>query len=237
MNVQKLIAGVLLSAVLPGAAMAAQGSFAISGVAVNLIDLDTTDGVTPSITFHGERGGSGISVQYKPGNQYIWDYHDSFGTVNNSSQWAIVESGVGSKSLNLAAEMLDANASAESSAYFETNFTVSKNTLAIFSLPYTFSLTKSSNEFLENKFNFSASVPGSFFNTDYTFKRGQVSSTLFGEVNTGSNAAEGYFHMSASIFASGSGAPPVPEPGTYAMLLAGLGAIAWRLRQRNVTSA
>lgn len=39
-------------------------------------------------------------------------------------------------------------------------------------------------------------------------------------------------HISAIHLAAG-GIPPVPEPETYAMLLAGLGVVGWRLRSRQ----
>lgn len=234
MNLKKLIAMTLLPLVLPGAAMATQASFTVSGVTVNLIDLDATDGVTPAITFLNEYGGASYTVQHQPGNQYSWDY-TAMGTVTHSSQWAFAEATKGPMSLSVAAQVLQPNTSAEVRASWGSSFTLSKNTLAIFSLPYTVSLTKSSANYLSTSFNFSGYVPGSSFDTDYTFRRGQVNSTLFGEIYTGSSAAQGYFDMGATLFASD--APPIPEPGTYAMLLAGLGVVGWRLRQRNATAA
>ncbi|MTW01981.1 PEP-CTERM sorting domain-containing protein [Duganella ginsengisoli] len=216
--------------------MAAQASFAVSGVTVNLIDLDTTDGVTPSITFNTEYGYAGYTIRHLPGyNDYI-SGGTNFGAVHNSSQWAIADASVGTRSLSLGVQTLQANVTAELSARSDTLFTLSKNTLAIFSVPYTVSLTKSSKEFLDTSFKFSAGVPGSYFDSDYTFRRGQVSSTLFGEIYTGSSAGEGSLNLLATIYTSTSGTPPIPEPGTYAMLLAGLGVIGWRLRQRNATS-
>lgn len=239
MNVTKLIASTLLPAALalPGAAMAAQGSLTVSGVTVKLIDLDTTDGVTPSISFSNEEGGGGSHVEHLPWPESIDIYRNSLGTATNASQWAIAEATIGSKSLNLSAETLQESVKINVSANTRSSFTLSKNTLAVFSLPYTVSLTKSSGEYLYSSLHFSAFVPDSYFSSDYTFNKGPVTSTLFGEVYTTDTALNGHFNMWAQITANSSGAPPVPEPGTYAMLLAGLGVIGWRLRQRNSAAA
>jgi len=43
----------------------------------------------------------------------------------------------------------------------------------------------------------------------------------------------GIYNGAISVTAAAPAAPPVPEPGTYAMLLAGLGAVAFMVRRRK----
>ncbi|WP_208296782.1 PEP-CTERM sorting domain-containing protein [Massilia sp. CCM 8734] len=69
------------------------------------------------------------------------------------------------------------------------------------------------------------------FSVDYRAIDNEASTNLFDRtLQTGANSGKGSFFLWATASNGIYGVPPVPEPSTYAMLLAGMGLVLWRLR-------
>lgn len=85
---------------------------------------------------------------------------------------------------------------------------------------------------------FNMTLPGSF-NVNFITANGGTPATAFAALNTGLLAGKGYLNIHTTQFRSGEIrgflAPnvPVPEPGTYAMLLGGLGLVGFMARRRR----
>ena len=78
----------------------------------------------------------------------------------------------------------------------------------------------------------------SSYNASYITANGGSPATAFAALSTGLLAGKGYLNIHTSTFGGGEirgflqSTTPIPEPGTYAMLLGGLGVVGFVARRR-----
>lgn len=279
---------VALSVFTVAPAMAAgSASATISGFSVRLIDLNPTDGITPSISFEpgsffvDEEGLSGFVSSYIEGSFGSFDDFSSsltFSPISSSlSQAGATASAAISgnetlpgTTLSAAATTSDLVAGASSRQIYASGnsdlssiFKLSGNTLAVFSVRASASLSGAggyvqgpSGQYFGDQGSAEADIyvsgPGAlnseggyqessdefeFFNFNngegalpFDFSGTEELSATF--LNLTGGTLSGELEFDASAYVSTSTAP-VPEPGTYALLLAGLGMMGFVASRRR----
>ncbi|HEX8613947.1 MAG TPA: PEP-CTERM sorting domain-containing protein [Telluria sp.] len=207
----------------------------LSNIQFQLIDLDLTDNITPSITFQNKQSGGQLSyVQGAEGGSNSFSGFDTFSAAYTN----------GSVSATSTATSLQAQAQARTSpvaqgqeltvsvsARQELSFTLSPSTRLIFSaqgdafvdqadIDWT-SPDASIGAWIETNIN-GVSVHDESYSS-ITSSQGKRSRFLQGSVDTGTAIATGMLTASASVNFHDTGTiGPVPEPETYGMLMAGL---------------
>ena len=271
-------------------AMAAgSASATISGFSVRLIDLDLTDGITPSITFEPGRfffedddepiAGS-TSVNISDNFDFVNDFNFSptFSPISSSASLAGANASAaisGDETLpgttlsasattsDLVAGTLSRQVFSSGSSSLGSTFNLSDNTLAVFFIQASASLSGAGGseqgpfgQYFGDEGSAEAEIsvsgPGAFdsergfqessdefeffsFNNGenvlpFDFSGTQELTATF--LNISGSDLSGELEFYASAFAATSTAP-VPEPSTYALLLAGLGAVGFVAGRRR----
>lgn len=272
MNLSRTLCAALLLAALACAPVFAQSSARaeISSIMFSLIDLDLTDGITPSLTFT-----SPVPFGESTAGWEIYDGHTGFlvnqevrgteplGTLAVSrlrsdlphtvSDLAASISGttLADKALRTSASMLDRVGENTSTAWLRsgyvafvltpnTSVTLSADLLAMadaggiagpglwatgYAAAYMGLAAQGDTDWSTARLEHNA-----VFGQD----RGSGVAQTFSLTRANASNAEGAFvlgfQLQSTAYTSPIVAPPVPEPATYAMLLAGLGLLAARAR-------
>lgn len=232
--------GLLTAFTLAGTpAWAATTSASITDIRYQLIDLDLTDGVAPTLTIGS--ASSYIAAFY--GNDENYDHQSAsvFGIVH-------VGAGLGEGAARTTTTSLQSNASfispvgiqqAYGFASQRVEFTLSPNTGLVFS-----ALGSLSSDPVTARVEASLYATGVMrtvtngvesnqsFENSFSLVDGERDYTLRGYLATASVEERGYLYFKTDTFVR---AQPVPEPATYGMLLAGalvVGAAARRKARR-----
>lgn len=227
----------------PALAQSASASVGTAGFSYQLIDLDPTDNIAPAISFN-ERLES--TSWYDNGTGVVdYDQIQTFGTTS-------IARAFGAASTSSTATTSRAQAGFElASPYFQLfssqhfhgwDFEITPSTGILFRANATLSAThagdgtrslaRASMVGYLNHFG-DESLEQSDFTDMVSIENGARAYTLSGYLHSGQESLRGAFGIGTEATAAFYGISPVPEPSTYAMLLAGLGLLGWRARSRT----
>lgn len=207
----------------------------LSNIQFELIDLDLTDNITPSITF--SRKLASESVILRSGNDSVQGSSSGFNTISRTVPDASVSAGATPTSLKVEAHAgtVTSNLNATASASQTMYFVLSPSTRLSFSAQADAVLENEGIMMAWSSASLGASIDmlinGVFGNETVSMTlrdtKGERSRFLHGSIDTGASVGKGTLSASTSarfINASGMTVPmsPVPEPASYAMLAAGL---------------
>lgn len=221
----------VLSTGLATSASAAVAKAEIKGFTIELIDLDLSDSITPSFTFNYQRGWNGSYFDTSIYGARI--YYESKTPI----QVQIGKTGVymfpTENGLSSGATALDRYTGASSQAYLKYGFTLTPHTQVKLSATSSISTLQAGGSANARTW-FGGRTAGDtplFFDTlESTWGVDGASTKLFtGTFSSGDTALNGVYGLYASV---GASAPPIPEPATYGMLLAGLGVLGMAARRR-----
>lgn len=220
-----LCCGLFLGAVDVHAQSAKAG---ISGFTVQLIDLDAADGIAPGLSFVSQSQHSHYHVL----GEGLFDYQDvyGYGGVTRDDAIASLRSWVGQDALASEVQGHMAATSYQASSEWSGRFHLTPGTAAIFRAQTRVDSAFGSGwQALSQAGMFADLGDDSGFHSRLTGDAGKPPSAadglLYGELRSGagSTGADGYLGMYTSAWVVTS---PVPEPGSGAMLLAGLAVMA-----------
>jgi len=217
------------------AVQASSAKAEIKAISVQLIDLDTRDGITPALTFASS---GDVFSTYGVYNRFdTWEgaayyYGTVIGGYDTGFAWTTVQpDNISSEAMNWGEDSL-----ATSSGSHTLRFNLTANTLAIFSAPTAMATDRQGGGWGRSLATLYGSVNGDqTFYDQFAAPGGPMvyagSGMLNGELHSGAGGASGEIRFTTEAFALSA----VPEPGTWGMLLAGLGVLgAAARRQRHV---
>lgn len=221
---------------LPSAVHAVSARASVSGFGIQLIDLNPSDGIAPAMRLDGAAIGAYISVfgPDGPAGAQVEDYGTvrrdyPFGSAFSS---AAPDAFVSEMRLDVRSFYISAH-----SNHFVLEFELTPYTAAVFNADLAISTDSeygyaSYAEAFMGAYLYGAGNLGGSISTGNLSGDDSSSDVLRFEVRTGSQPKKGGFNVGTYVYAN---AVPVPEPGTWTMLVAGLGmvATAFRLRQRR----
>ncbi|MDQ1816497.1 PEP-CTERM sorting domain-containing protein [Massilia sp. CCM 9210] len=232
------VAGLLLSS-FSAHALTVRSSVHIRNLTIDVIDLRPDDGVAPGAEFRGLKTDSHLSyTDYQNVHDSVWKH----GHGDLQRIWTDGGAQTHTTPTTLAASAIyDGPAQTNRSIYAGNTYGVS-----FFLAPYTAlrfsaaidlgasppdaSANASSLAILSGRFEEEQWLYSSF-DVDYRSNEDGVGTHLFSRtLQTGKNQGSGSFTLWTGAYAGIHGVPAVPEPSAYAMLLAGLGLVAWRAR-------
>ncbi|NHZ62788.1 PEP-CTERM sorting domain-containing protein [Massilia genomosp. 1] len=219
----------------PAHAGQGKATASLSNIQFELIDLDLTDNITPSITF--SRKSASESVLIRSGSDNAQGSSSGFKSISRSVPDATVSASATPTSVQVGAQadVVEANLNATATASQTMSFVLSPSTRLSFSaqadtvldnegimLAWSSATLGASMDMLINGVVGNETVSMTLRNT-----KGERSRFLFGSMDTGASIGRGTLTASttARFINSLSMAPlasPVPEPASYAMLAAGL---------------
>ncbi|WP_099875602.1 PEP-CTERM sorting domain-containing protein [Massilia violaceinigra] len=230
------VAGLLLSS-FSAHALTVRSSVHIRNLTIDVIDLRPDDGVAPGAEFRGLKTDSHLSyTDYRNVHDSVWKHGD--GDLQRT--WTDGGAQTHTTPTTLAASAIyDGPAQTNRSIYagntYGVSFSLAPNTALRFSAaidlgasPPDASANASSLAILSGRFEEEQWLYSSF-DVDYRSNQDGVGTRLFSRtLQTGENQGSGSFTFWTGAYAGIHGVPAVPEPSTCAMLLAGLGLVAWR---------
>lgn len=233
-------AGLFASA--PVLAQSASASVDTSGFSYQLIDLDLNDQITPAISFT-ERIAS--TSHYDNGSGVVdVDAIETFGTTSITRAFgsAATRSTATSSSVQAGFELASPYFQLFSGQHFYGwDFEITPSTGILFRTTATLNAAHAGDG---TRSLAKASMVGYLYHygdesqeqSDFTdlvaIENGARSYTLSGYLHSGQESLRGAFGIGTEATAAFYGISPVPEPSTYAMLLAGLGLLGWRARRK-----
>jgi hypothetical protein len=203
------------------------------GFGYDLIDLDNMDGITPTISFHYD-GDAWQSVRIQdPRRAEVNNTRPGYGTLDYDDYATAVELSSAPDRVDAIAVSTFASVLATGRSSTTMTFSLTPWTAVVFHVPY--SLDSSVSELgsmatasLTFSGQLSGAGTGSFSAQEDQRWNGTKYGSLTGELATRDDGAFGLVTLQTDAVAG-----VVPEPRTYAMLLAGLGMLtAWH-RRRN----
>ncbi|WP_167088788.1 PEP-CTERM sorting domain-containing protein [Massilia frigida] len=230
----KLVAGLLAAGMLacaPAQAAYSHASANLNNFQFQLIDLDLTDNITPSITFNFTQFDGYLTFLSgkQGGTRYLPDYGTISGAYATGSASATsaptglhVEAHVNSVPSSLSVQVHTAQS---------LSFTLSPSTRLMFSAQADAFLDQKGIDRASSTARMSGSLYSTIngvdgfsdFHTALDSKEGKGSRLLEGALSSGAGVARGTLSASTTISLVHSGATsPVPEPATYGLLAAGL---------------
>lgn len=239
-----LASSAALLAAAPAAAQTTTSFAHLSGLNYDLIDMNLEDGITAAITFA------------KPSTYFQGYITDSTGTnLAQLGEGNILTASTASSAVSasiIGDNMVDATFSAggatnnnekyASLVRLAVSFTLTANTQVLFfansSLGSSFDKSTDATATAGTYFDIVQTLPTSSVSSHIIDMNGTLDKELQAEfINASSASAQRI--LVAAAFAQGAGpsVSPVPEPETYAMLLAGLGLVGAAARRRKVKAA
>lgn len=226
-----LAAAALLSTPLASAA-SADGYAGISEFSWTLVDLNPGDGIAPSIKF--DVAGGAAWSQRLTVFPWLIDARDTFGATQVSAA-----EGNAASALSETGNMASAHAPAENGIFMAyamhvASFELTPYTRIEFSATAKVDTTNPGTQtggyaLLEGGLvNAESAEPVSNFKLLLDSKDGSATQAWNPALSSGAETTIGYFRRDTMAYVN---LVPVPEPSTYAMLLAGLGLIGWRARR------
>jgi hypothetical protein len=227
-----LAAAFAVTAITPAWATVEFAHVRTMGLGYELIDLNKSDGIVPAISFYDTVALQSYNIR-QSGLPALEEYRSGYGTLELSARGAHVEA-LGAPDLkeSYASSSADVVATSKSGSF--TRFDLAPWTKVVFHLPY----AVEANVVLPGSWVI-AEVGMSARLGDWNDSRhfstggglrsnGTQSGSLSGELYTDSSSLSGFLSFDAY-----SAVSVVPEPATYAMLLAGLGVLAAARRRIN----
>lgn len=229
-------AATVLAAPLAGAA-AGQSSASMTGFTITLIDLNPDDGIAPAVTYKTDSMVSWSQRSNGPAAVVDWKAGASSTEVRQQSGWA--QTTTDARSAVARAESLDDTSQFLAWSTRTMNFELTPWTAIAFSgLAQVEStvrgsrLTDGTVAMWGNLYNEAVGgedrFPLSSFEYELNSARRPGVQALVGLLQSGATTGYGDFNLRAIAEAN---VIPVPEPSTYAMLLAGLGLVGWAGRR------
>lgn len=247
----KIVAGLFAAGLLACApAHAAYGnvSASLDNIKFELIDLDLTDNISPSLTFTSTYAGGTLDSYSYAGGADEKAYSYGFESVNRKFTFGSgsLQNSATSMHADLHASPLPGDVSATVNARQYLNFTLSPSTRLLVTSQANVSIeqqgigqqgTSQSNAIAILEGSVTSRINGvwgseSFF-SQLERRTGSGSEFLRGSLDTGTGVGTGTLSLNIGT-AFNYNASPVPEPETYGMLLAGLmvvGSVARRKRR------
>lgn len=239
MNAQKLLICFGLAALAmgfsPAACAQSTSSSSLTSFSYQLVDLDLTDGIaagltmSPVITFVAASGFSNAD-----GNPDVADTHNGVGTASIAKAYGNASATYDATGVYGSRNAIEKNYSVLSNALVSWNFVLSANTSVVFSGTGSASVQGYGSSAAVSLFSYG--FPDGDLRDEFMVFEGSESRLLslsFASSQGGLSGTIGSTIQGSAEWA----AAPVPEPETYAMLLAGLGLIGACVSRRRKTSA
>ena len=246
MKMKNMLMAAALAACLGGwsgaASAAATATSLIGPLRVALLDLTPDDGVAPSFELQLVNGGPEVlskNIWMSSEGQYPNYGTSGYGTLTRSLTGVSAESTLTPTSqyseVNAGGVPLTLGAGANVRSYWISGFTLGPNTEVRIMADLTLSAMHAEGETAVAEANLVINGVPNAGSEDYYIDTGSYSGSFWRTTYSGDTALQGTLSLSAgaSAFAPAS---PVPEPGTWAMLLAGfaiVGAATRSGRQRR----
>ncbi len=220
-----------------------QASASISDFSYQLIDLNPTDGIAASLTFTSFSSTSKSDHWYHGGGEM--DTLSGLGStraegIGGESSTTVTQFGVASESRSAAVPLEFEYNMSYSSTNYVRQFTLSADTLVIFSgtahhftsyVPELYSSSGATTMLIGREIGGRWPHNPGFSSNLITQEAGPENMVLLGSMQSFGRTMFGEVEMSASTVTRRI--TPVPEPETYAMLLAGLGLVAGALHRKR----
>lgn len=235
------------AALAPADASAGSASASLSGLVFQLVDLDPSDGVTPSMVFDSLNDAEPAMWynHYSP-DAYVWGGSEEYGTLHQPHAGGYTETHIATDALSSSAQADQPGVHFQAAAEWRLMYTLSPNTAliamataAVSVLPdgsYGHSRVQFYNELENGRSSFAA------LRTREDGLPDAAQGTLYGSVRSDASSLIGYFTMRAETNARMQAVPAlgpvtaVPEPAEWGMLLTGLavvGCVALRGRKHR----
>ncbi|WP_082552033.1 PEP-CTERM sorting domain-containing protein [Massilia sp. Root351] len=207
---------------------------------MEIIDLNLSDGIVPSITFSQAQGnvaqaGYAVSGRGADATEFI----SGFGSVGREYGGGSVSSMVSAAGLATQAYAPGADLWFQASSSWRGDFILSPNTAVIFTAWAEVGSALEGGHIAQGQASMEGRLTGGpgfgdRLSTSFALPSDYAEGVLFGELHSGASEAAGSVSLWSAAYASVEAMPPVPEPGTGAMLAAGLALLAAvALRQRR----
>ncbi len=219
---------------LPNAVHAVSARASVSGFGIQLIDLSPTDGIAPAMRMDGVAIGAYISVFGPDGPEtaQVADY----GAVQRDYPFGSAFSSAAPDAFRseITLDVRGFYTSAHSN-HFVLEFELTPYTAAVFNADLAISTNgeygyASYAEAFMGAHIYGAGNLGGSISTGNPGGDESSSDAIRFEVRTGSQPTKGGFNVGTYVYAN---AVPVPEPGTWAMLVAGLGIVGTAIRRQR----
>jgi hypothetical protein len=231
-----LLLAISFSALLTGATHAASSSAQLSNFKIELIDLDTTDNITPSFTYALASDGASAFYEMSYRSVHEWNKSSALGGYANVYHGASTLTTLENNGVMSMTDTPVSGLSANATGRLRYDFTLSANTQMIISALGTVTADQDGGR---NAYGQVELIGGTDSGQSFYKRIGQfgspsnVSGLMFGAFRTGEEAGTGYYMLRANAFSESAFLPPIPEPETYGMLLAGGGVVGLAARRRR----
>ena len=224
------------SAAFTGAAHAATASTEISNFRIELIDLDTTDNINPSFSYSLREDSIHASYDMAYRSVYTWSSTDEMGEYSNTYHGATTLTTLGNNAILSKSSTPVSGLRADAFGELYYDFTLSPNTQVNI---LAWGKVTSDKQGGRNAFGMASLIGSTSTGQSFSKSLGvwgspsNVEGWMIGAFRSDDEAATGYYLLRTDAFSESIYLPPIPEPETYGMLLAGLGVVGLAARRRR----